>query len=406
MALDFPASPTNGQLDSSGQWTYNSTKQAWQAVPLTQGKTVTSPTPPSSPQNGDQWFNTNDGTLYIYYTDANTSQWVESRAPVTADGYQSPNYIINGAMDIWQRGTSVTVSSGYGYGPDRWRGYSYASNSFTMSQQAFTPGTIPVAGCESAYFLRIRGTNTRVFIETPIEDVRTLAGQTATVSFWAKASASSTLTSHIFQNFGSGGSTTVTDIIRINNSLTTSWQKFTTTLSMPSVAGKTIGTGSYAGLELTSLNLNTDIDIWGVQLESGTTATPFRRNANSLQGELAACQRYYYRMTNLGGAGRFAYGNCSSTVSWSGTAYVPVAMRVFPAISAGGAGNGYISDGQTGRGTFTWAGGGITRFDVTAVNGFFAVPLSLTTTGLAALTGGWLEASSGTTQYIEFSAEL
>jgi hypothetical protein len=39
----------------------------------------TAPTSPS-PSNGDLWFNSSDGRLYIFYTDANTSQWVHTWA--------------------------------------------------------------------------------------------------------------------------------------------------------------------------------------------------------------------------------------------------------------------------------------------------------------------------------------
>lgn len=77
-ALDFPSSPTDGQI--YGNWVYNLSKQAWQSRPLTPAKTVNSPTAPSSPADGDQWFNTNTGQLFIYFVDASGGQWVESRA--------------------------------------------------------------------------------------------------------------------------------------------------------------------------------------------------------------------------------------------------------------------------------------------------------------------------------------
>ena len=35
-------------------------------------------TPPSNPQSGNLWYNSDDGRLYIYYTDADSSQWVDA----------------------------------------------------------------------------------------------------------------------------------------------------------------------------------------------------------------------------------------------------------------------------------------------------------------------------------------
>lgn len=79
-ALDFPASPTNGQV--YGNYIYSTSKGAWQAKPIT-GKVTTSATAPSAPTNGDEWFNTNDGNLYVYYTDVDGSQWVQVKSDAT-----------------------------------------------------------------------------------------------------------------------------------------------------------------------------------------------------------------------------------------------------------------------------------------------------------------------------------
>ena len=80
MALDFPSSPTNGQV--YGNFVYSTAKGAWQAKPIT-GKVTTSATAPSTPSNGDEWFNTNDGNLYVYYNDGDTSQWVQVKSDAT-----------------------------------------------------------------------------------------------------------------------------------------------------------------------------------------------------------------------------------------------------------------------------------------------------------------------------------
>ena len=213
------------------------------------------------------------------------------------------NKIINGDFGIWQRGTSFSLSNGVNFTADRWIGYQNAATN-TVSQQAFTPGTAPVAGYESAYFWRWSqtgsGTSTQE-IQQKIEDVRTFAGQTVTLSFWAKASSAVPFTGiQLVQNFGTGGSSSVTALnFGASSNLTTSWVRYTFTGTVASIAGKTLGAGNnlYVTIQFSSAN-TVNIDLWGVQLEAGSVATPFTTATGTLSGELAACQRYYEKSYN------------------------------------------------------------------------------------------------------------
>lgn len=209
------------------------------------------------------------------------------------------NKIINGDFGVWQRGTSFALTAGYQ--ADRWTYYSEEVGIVgTISQQTFAPGTAPVAGYESAYYNRYNVTTAgssgvQSFIFQKVEDVRTLANQTVTVSFWAKADTSRNLVVGYSQNFGSGGSASVINASVSTAALTTSWQRFTATFTLPSISGKTIGTGSSLHIRFYTPILTTQtIDIWGIQLEAGNVATPFTTATGTVQGELAACQRYCY----------------------------------------------------------------------------------------------------------------
>jgi microcystin-dependent protein len=216
----------------------------------------------------------------------------------------SANAIINGAFDIWQRGTSLNLPSGVSsYLADRFNiRVDGPAGTPVYSRQSFTPGSAPVAGYEGTFFARFTtgGNVTCSVFNHAIEDVRTFAGQVVTLSFWMKTSTPKTFTLNLRQDFGSGGSAVVDQTATYTT--TTSWQRFTQTFNVASVTGKTIGTNNALWIQLISYTAQTgnfDVDVWGVQLEAGTVATPFRRNAPSLQGELAACQRYYEKSYDL-----------------------------------------------------------------------------------------------------------
>ncbi len=75
MAIDFPASPTNGQVYQG--YYYDGDKGAWRSQNTTHGSVITSATTPTGATAGDMWFNTTDGTLFIYYNDGISTNWVE-----------------------------------------------------------------------------------------------------------------------------------------------------------------------------------------------------------------------------------------------------------------------------------------------------------------------------------------
>lgn len=283
--------------------------------------------------------------MMSYLTDSNelsvyTSNGTAAWSPVNLA--QSNNAVINGAFDFWQRGTSFTSS---GYTADRWNLSTGNSTSPSVTRQSFTLGSAPVSGYEGTYYADIAGTLANASTgylnwEQKIEDVRAFAGQTITLSFWTKGSTAGTANTNIIQNFGSGGSSQVF-VLNTNFAITTSWTRIVQTIAIPSIAGKTIGTGSYLDInfvknmgssypEYGASNYTGTLSIWGVQVEAGSVATPFRRSSPTLQGELAACQRY---AVAFGGESAYQWigsGSSVNTNSHRPVVPLPVKMRTKP----------------------------------------------------------------------------
>jgi hypothetical protein len=230
----------------------------------------------------------------------------------TTNFYSGKNKIINGDFGINQRQfTSVTASLDYTF--DRWLNANLGGTT-TITPQTFTLGAAPVAGYESKNFIRVVTTGQsaaadRAFLAQRMESVRTFAGQTVTVSFWAKAGSGTPKIGITFsQSFGTGGSpsSTVT-LTGQSTTISTSWARYSLTFSVPSISGKTLGTNNNdyfqceiwvsAGSDFATRSgtvgiQNNTFDIWGVQVEAGSTATAFQTASGSIQGELALCQRY------------------------------------------------------------------------------------------------------------------
>ena len=366
------------------------------------------------------------GDLFTYSTAParlavgnNGEQIVADSSTATGLSYQAnwaagKNKLINADMAINQRNFSSGTAATFVV--DRWQSQG-SGGTVTRSVQSFTPGTAPVAGYEAANFLRTITASQSAngdyagWLQS-IEDVRTFANQTITVSFWAKASTGTPkvgITSE--QNFGSGGSA-ATYTSNATTTISTSWARYSVTLTIPSISGKTIGTSSFnaiwlfssCGSTISALGYpaiglqNTTIDIWGVQAEAGSVATAFQTATGTIQGELAACQRYYYRLSAATGQTNFYIG--AGTVNASGNnAYIytkyPTTMRVVPTFTFLSAGNYYIVSNP--QGVATGVG--------TDNPGVDSAGLTFSKASMTAYASATIQANSASA-YIEMSAEL
>jgi hypothetical protein len=255
------------------------------------------------------------------------------------------NLLHNSMFNVAQRGAGVWAAAGYTV--DRW--------AFSMNNDLIGVGTVTLGdaaraniGDEAAKFAL-----GNTFTGSPVvssynagyqhvEDARRLAGKTVAVSFWAQGSlAGMRLGVSFIQHMGSGGSPSAD--VELNGQpivLGTGWTRYSLTFTIPSLSGKTLGTNNDHSTMLyliysAEASRNTwsggvgvqsgTINIWGVQLEIGTQATPLEKP--DPRYDLANCQRFY----SQGGGTWSGYGDAASN------AYVinslPQQMRAVPTLT-------------------------------------------------------------------------
>jgi len=259
------------------------------------------------------------------------------------------NACINGGFDIWQRGTSFSYSSGNTttYTADRWQTYSNTvATSITRQSSGLTGFRYNARIQRPASSTATSGIYFSQSIETA--DSLRFAGQVVTLSFYARAGANFSATSNLLNVYllqGTGtdenaliaGFTGQTNILTSSASLTTSWQRFTFT---GTVASTTTEISPYLFYTPTGTAGAADyFDITGIQLEIGSVATPFSRAGGTLQGELALCQRYFYRFTGSNSSDYYASAFCDTSSSVFGVMRLPVTMRTAPSGTTSAASN-------------------------------------------------------------------
>jgi hypothetical protein len=254
------------------------------------------------------------------------------------------NFIINGGMDIWQRGTSIALTSANTYCVDRFIASANTSGAATVSRQVTGDTTnLPfVQYC--ARFQRNSGntaTGTQ-FFNQPIETINSipLAGKTVTVSFYARrgadfSSSGNVLTAQLRSGTGTDQSYLIAwtgDALlgSVNATLTTTWQRFQFTVTVGATANELTLPFTYTPTG--TAGANDYYEVTGVQLELGSTATSFSRAGGTIQGELAACQRYYQVIQNTNSK-IISNGYYNSATAIYSFASLPVQMRTVPTLS-------------------------------------------------------------------------
>jgi len=283
------------------------------------------------------------------------------------------NIIINGAMQVAQRGTSSTglgASDGY-YTVDRF-GLNFSSTSarLTMTQDSPTD----LNGFTKALKLDCTTADTNIgsgeYIQLHYriegQDLQQLKKGTSdaekiTVSFYVKGNASATYTCEIED----------VDNNRYNSqefSVTTSWTKVTLTYNADTTGvldndngqsmainfwlhvGSNFTSGTHTdnvwhttatqrvGDNQTSFADSTDrtFFITGLQMELGSQATPFEHR--SFGEELALCQRYFTKESAASGANykSYAMGQAATTTVARCSVFLPTPMRSTPSVVLSG----------------------------------------------------------------------
>ena len=273
-----------------------------------------------------------DGDVYSASDVNDTNGTVNLFTSSTLSYQAGKNAIINGGQDIAQRGTSFTNVNGYA--TDRW----YVNRNGAVAGCTASQSTdVPTGFQFSLKTQRVAGnTGTQsidMYYGLESKDSYRFRSQTATLSFYAKVGANysggaSGLTARILSGTATdappyNGSTTVATS---SPALTTTWTRFT--LSGTFGASITQAFVQFGWSPTGTAGADDSVFITGVQLELGSTATTFSRAGGTIQGELAACQRYYWRQS--GTTNQFVAPICGSAVNSTTPFYLlmnPVPMR-------------------------------------------------------------------------------
>ena len=361
-----------------------------------------------------------------------------NEAGLNINQYGNRNLIINGAMQVAQRATSVSVTDGTNEGYQSLDRYSFiygnnAGGVATISQDTTVPSG---QGFSSSYKVDVTTADTsvasthQVYFRQIIEaqNIRnsgwnytdSTGNSKLTVSFWARSSKAGIYCLCLRDVDASGNM----DYVKEYTLVADTWKHVT--CSVPSNSSLVFNNDNNSGLQViwnlvagtdrnnatdgawntadTSLatsnqvnffdSTSNDFYLTGVQLEVGDTATDFEHR--TFADELARCQRYYFKISGtnaLIGHG-FYYGSTEVDVLVT----FPVPFRATPTVTSSNNTDDFIF--QHYSDTFNTFGG-IQYYNGDSLN-MYAQAYVSGTGGQA----GYVRVNNASTGQVEFSSEL
>jgi hypothetical protein len=284
---------------------------------------------PATGVDGQVWLDT-DGTLAgqdFVPLSGGTMTGNLNTPSINGGGIAGFNNVINGGFDFWQRGTSFSLTT-TAYIADRFNLASTSSSSASRSTD------VP-ANNYSRYSLSATSDQWANGIYTLIENGANLVnGRTYTFSAWVKGPSGKTANISIGWH-GESASYTFTG----------NWQYISRTTTFSESFRSTNGGGDTLYLHFvrnvaggaSQLVSGNTVLITQCKMEEGSQATPFVKAGITLDGELAACQRYYQRWawgspSDHLGNGQGSGGQQARRVNWA----TNTTMRIPPSLSYSG----------------------------------------------------------------------